>query len=92
MREGLLPLGPTQFFTGPMDALITRKTKSIRCIANSTFTKLNFQFPADTTGDSAEVDPTDPSGITFPALYEIGYIAGFQLLTGTIEVVYEGAA
>jgi hypothetical protein len=90
MRETLTALGPTELYTGPMDALLTRKTKEIHCLADCTFTKLNFQFPAGTpAGDTALVDPTDPSGVTFPTGYIIGYVAGFQLLTGTIQVIFE---
>lgn len=90
MRETLTALGPTELFTGPMADPIARKVKEIHCLADSTFTKLDFQFPAATL--TLPVDPSDPSGVTFPALYIIGYVMNFQLLTGTIHVIYETAA
>lgn len=75
-----------------MSTTIERKVKAIFCLADSTFTVLLFQFPADPTGDTAEVDPAAPIAAVFPMFHEIGYVASFKLATGTIQVVYESNA
>lgn len=88
MRETLPSLGPTELFSGPMAALQVRKIKSIFVLSAATFTKLNFQFPASTP--TTPVDPNNPSTVTFPQLFEIGYVKSFQLLTGVVQVIYDG--
>ena len=86
MREGLMALGPTEYFTGAMNAVITRDVKEIRCITAVTFTTLTMQFVAGTTSPA----PVNPNTLTFPALWIIGYVASFRLLTGSIQVIYNG--
>lgn len=86
LRETLTALGPTELFSGPMASAITRLTKEIRVLGAATFTTLNFQFPAGTP--TLPVNPTDPSTVTFPAGTQIGYVKSFQLLTGSIQVIY----
>jgi hypothetical protein len=88
MRETLGALGPTEFFTGAMASVIDRNAKEIRCITAVTFTTLTFQFIAGTTSPA----PVAPTTITYPVGYVVGYVATFRLLTGSIQVVYDGAS
>ena len=87
MREGLQALGPTEFFTGAMGAVITRKVKEIRCLSAVTFTTLTFQFQTATSSPA----PVNPNTITYPVYTVLSYIESFRLLTGSIQVIYEGA-
>jgi hypothetical protein len=88
MREGLQALGPTEFFTGAMNAVIVRNVKEIHCLGAVTFTTLTFQFPAGTVSPA----PVNPNTITYPVLSVLSYIESFRLLTGSIQVIYEAAA
>lgn len=77
-------LGPTEFWDGPMAGPLVRKTKVLRVIEDATFTVLTMQFPA-TPATTGAADPTD---ISYPATMEIRDVASFQLLTGSIQVIY----
>jgi hypothetical protein len=74
--------GPTDVFTGPMATAITRRVKCMKFITNATFTTLTFMF---TSGESQAVAPTGP---TYPALFELGDIKTFRLLTGSAVVTF----
>jgi hypothetical protein len=49
MIDSLFALGPTELFSGEMQAAITRKVKGIYCIEEAVFEELTFQFPAAST-------------------------------------------
>lgn len=79
-------LGPTEFFTGPMGSVITKKVKMIKIVADAIFTTLTMQFPGVTVGNGI----VNPSTLTFlaAARYEIEDVASFRLLSGSIQVIY----
>lgn len=79
-------LGPTEFFSGAMAAVITKKVKKIIVIADATFTTLTMQWPPSPTGTGAVA----PTTLTFlaAAKYEIEDVASFRLATGAIQVIY----
>lgn len=77
-------LGPTEFWDGPMGAVVARKTKLIKVVETATFTTLTMQFPAT----PATAGAADPNALTYPALAEIRDVASFRLLTGSIQAIY----
>lgn len=77
-------VGPIEYFDGPMASAVARKVKVIRVIEDAAFTILTMQFP----GTPATTGAADPADLTFPATFEIWDVASFQLLTGSIQVVY----
>lgn len=78
-------LGPTEFFSGAMTAIVTRKVKLIKVIVEpTTFAVLTFQFPATPANGEA----VNPATLAYDAMQEIRDVASFKLATGGIQVIY----
>lgn len=87
MSNQLGTLGPTEFFTGPMSAVITRKVKMIKIVADAIFTTLTMQFPGTPTVGNGVVNPNTLT-FTSNSSYWIEDVASFRLLSGSIQVIY----
>lgn len=81
--------GLSEFFDGVMAGVKTRPITCIKVIEATAFTTLTLENKPTTNSTDATNNPT---GVTFPAGYEIWNVAAFRITTGSVQVFYKGTS